>query len=792
MRQARWASLALLLFTFLFAACNKSGPAGAGASSSSAVPASAPAEYDGARLAADLKSSSPGRRDKAIQNAVEMDADGDDVIPTLLEALKDPTCGELGKSSISRVGSTREAAVKALLDLKAKGKKALLESGLKTLENGLKDSKANVREYTANAMGMIGPDARSSVPALTALCSDRDRWVRTTAYSALERMRPIPPGPILQLLSHPDAAIASEAASALTWLKPTGPEAIPPMIEALKREAKEKDDPAELSHIRNATAEALAGAGSGSEAAVPTLIDMLVKAKVDDIDRMSRPMRPGDRAATISGPITALRRMGKPAIQALKPLLKHDEPIVRYQAAAVFSGMGPSAAEALPDVIAALEIERRLPSGQMYVFEELAGAALSLGADTEKITAQAIALLNSDESGVRYRAANMIARIGRKGAPAVGKLEELLEDPEPAVQSAAIKALAAIGPAAKPALPELAKKVSNEDTGIARDATRALRVFGPDAAIAVVPLTKALESNDQTFCIEAAQALAAIGPAAAEAVPALSKQLLNPQSRRDEREAFLQAIAAIGPNAKDAIPAVLKVAGERDPNMRGAAVRTLAKLGLGNPDAIKKLTELLKDSMFAVQLAALKALGGVGPGASSATGELKAYLAAANDPVARIWAAAALVAVGSDVDANFKIVQAAIKDKSPAGRSPRIAAIDSVEVIGVNAKPAVADLLDALKDKGTIVGTRPPEQIRERAAKALGRIGAKEAISPLTDMLRDSDRGVRRTAAEALGMMGADAVVAAPKLRDLARSDPMLAETARDALDRIEPPKKVD
>jgi HEAT repeat protein len=790
MRQAISASMVIPAFALLLVGCNKSGPAGSAASSSSTAPA--PVEYDLAKLTADLKSSTQGRRDKAVQNAIEMDADGEEVVPTLLEALKDPTCGELGKSSPSRIGSTREAAVKALLDLKAKGKKALLETGLKTLEAGLTDSKANVREYTANAIGMIGTDAKSSAPALTALCVDRDRWVRTTAYSALERMRPIPPGPILKLLSHPDAAIASEAASALSWLKSTGPDAVPPLLDALRRESREKDDPADLSHIRNAASEALAGVGSGAEAAVPALVEVLIKSKADDVDRMSRPMRPGDRAATVSGPITALRRMGKPAIDAVKPLLKHEEAIVRYQAAAVFSGMGPAGADALPDVIAALEVERALPTGQMYVFEELAAAALSLGSDADKITTQAITLLNNNEAGVRYRAAKLLARIGRKAAPAVSKLGELLDDPEPAVQSAAIQALAAIGPAAKPALPDLAKKVSDDDVGIAREATRSLRVFGADAAVAVSALTKALASNDQNFCIEAAQALAAIGPPAAEAVPTLAKQLANPQSRRDEKEAFLQAIAAIGPNAQDAIPAVIKVAGERDPMLRGVAARTLARIGIGNPEAVKKLTDMLKDSTFSVQLAALKAIGSMGPAATAATSEMKTYLATTNDPVAKIWAAAALVALGSDGDANLKLIQAAIKDKTPGGRSMRVAAIDSVEILGLKAKPAVPDLLDALKDKGPIVGTRPPEQVRERAAKALGQLGAKEAISPLTDMLRDSERGARRAAAEALGAIGADAVVAAAKLRDLARSDPALADVAREALDRIEPPKKSD
>jgi len=56
-------------------------------------------------------------------------------------------------------------------------------------------------------------------------------------------------------------------------------------------------------------------------------------------------------------------------------------------------------------------------------------------------------------------------------------------------------------------------------------------------------------------------------------------------------------------------------------------------------------------------------------------------------------------------------------------------------------------------------------------------------------MLRDPDRAARRAAAEALGMIGPDAIVAAARLRDLVRNDPAVADAARAALHRIDPPK---
>ena len=78
---------------------------------------------------------------------------------------------------------------------------------------------------------------------------------------------------------------------------------------------------------------------------------------------------------------------------------------------------------------------------------------------------------------------------------------------------------------------------------------------------------------------------------------------------------------------------------------------------------------------------------------------------------------------------------------------------------------------------------------------ALGKIGppAKEAVPRLADLLMDKDSEVRIASAEALGRIGPAAMPAAAKLRE-AIKDPLVAATARKAMDRIgipdEGPKK--
>ena len=129
----------------------------------------------------------------AIEKAAALDAQGEDVVPVLLDALKDPTAGELGGTRLTVATSTRETAVMALLNLKVKGTKALTETGLKTLEHGLKDSKPNVREHTANAIGYIGPDAKQSAEALSKTCTDTEKEVRAAAFRALEKIKDFSP-----------------------------------------------------------------------------------------------------------------------------------------------------------------------------------------------------------------------------------------------------------------------------------------------------------------------------------------------------------------------------------------------------------------------------------------------------------------------------------------------------------------------------------------------------------------------------------------------------------------------
>jgi HEAT repeat protein len=759
-----------------FLGCGKSTPPG-DSGTSATIDTPQVERNDPKVLVGKLKGSQSDRLLEAISTLALAKPDPATTIPLLLEALQDSTSAPLGETYDERPTSTREAVVIALMNSGDAGKKALLETGLRTLEQGLKDSKPAVREHTVNAVGMIGPEARALTPLVATLASDSQKEVRTAAYRALKRIGNAPVSQILKLLRNPDPGIASDAAESLTWMDPS-PSDVPVLLDALKIESTEQLSPDEVAYIRNAVAESLGKVGK--EKAIPALIDLLIKSEEAQVAKMFQPN------GGFTGPILALRRIGRPAVPEMAKLLKHKEPLVRYQAAAVLEGIGDAASDASADVLTALAAERNLPNGQMYVFEGLTLAATRLGGNPQKITDNLIELLKSDMEPVRYRAAQLVRRMGRPASTATPALIDILQTTSPKTQIVAIEALGAIGTANPLALDELIKMVSHEEVDVARAAVAALKPFGPKAKGAVVALTKALDSNDPSLATEAAEALGHIGPDAATATPTLLKHLTNPRARNDERLAYLGALAAIGPKAKEATVAVAKLTQDNERGIQFAAIRTLGKIGDGQqPEARKTLMNLVKGSNLTARYASLRSLGEMGPVTKSLAPEIKDYIDKSTDPGLKIWGAAALTAMEVGMEANSQVVLEALK---PSKELPtRLVAAEAIDLLGDKSRRAVPDLLDLLKLKSARTGKTP----REIALNALKRLGPKahEAVPALIELLRDPDRTTRSSAIEVLGNIGPQASAALPKLKELATAEPALEETISIAISKIEPVK---
>jgi HEAT repeat protein len=153
----------------------------------------------------------------------------------------------------------------------------------------------------------------------------------------------------------------------------------------------------------------------------------------------------------------------------------------------------------------------------------------------------------------------------------------------------------------------------------------------------------------------------------------------------------------------------------RDPEVavRKAAARALWQLEPPLKDAsnITALGDALRDKNDFVQAYAARALGRLGPDAKSAAPALLDRLRHDDDPEIRTLSAKALGLMG------------------PVALGPLL-------------PEAVAGLIEGLKNDYV--------EFREYAARALGQLGAKDAVNALRLSAKDSDEGVRAAAAEAL------------------------------------------
>lgn len=133
----------------------------------------------------------------------------------------------------------------------------------------LEDQDPVKRKESAQALGCIGKEAATAIPALTQTLGDEKKWVRIAAARALGQIGPEAIPSLTQALENQDASIRAAAAWGLGYIGSEANEAIPVLIQALGDEDET---------VCQAAAWALGGIGS---AVVPTLIQVLEDKDLD-------------------------------------------------------------------------------------------------------------------------------------------------------------------------------------------------------------------------------------------------------------------------------------------------------------------------------------------------------------------------------------------------------------------------------------------------------------------------------------------------------------------------------
>jgi HEAT repeat protein len=324
---------------------------------------------------------------------------------------------------------------------------------------------------------------------------------------------------------------------------------------------------------------------------------------------------------------------------------------------------------------------------------------------------------------------------------------------------AAIRTLGHIGDrTAIPAIVDLVVRHGSEQPEFRRAAAEAFgRLGGPDA---VEPLLAALVDPDEQTVAIAGVALSGLP----HVVPRLAQMLGNKASA--VRSAACDALGLTSDG--NAVPVLAQtLAGDRSGPVRSAAAAALGRIG--GADAGEALFGALNDP--AASTAAAVALAGM---AEAPAGRLAELLAGGSE-VERRAAATALGTVAAPVDGTVLI--AALADKTPVVRRA------AVDALGQRAEPmAVPQLLALLTDDDQ------PGALRARAAAALGRIGAREAVEPLIRALRQDVGPVRLKAADALGRFRSESAIAALAHTAGSDADAAVRAVAVEALAEIGPP----
>jgi len=377
-------------------------------------------------------------------------------------------------------------------------------------------------------------------------------------------------------------------------------------------------------------------------------------------------------------------------------------------------------------------------------------AILSLKrASDERVTAALVPMLHHGNAGVRGCAARVLEFSGWHPATREDEMWFL-------IAKGKFSQVAAFGTVA---LAPLEMVLNSGPYSLSVAAVHALAEI--DDQRVVRTLLKALNSNDAAVCASAVDALARVGgPEAREPVIAML--------RHKNGHVRLSAVEALGTLGAGAVLEPL-LALLNDPlwDVRRAAVEALGRLK--DEEAVESLTRMLADPDSDVREATAMALGALGD--RRAVRPLVLALKDSTSSVRHI-AAAAL----ARIDENWSLspeAHTAAEDLKPAlyDQDPNVRHIVGQLLVGLGTveREAAPDAAPTEKPGSTQERRRKlairlfqemlcdlDRDLRQAAAEALGRLGARQAELALVRALRDPDAGVRGAAEQALQLLVAD------------------------------------
>lgn len=326
--------------------------------------------------------------------------------------------------------------------------------------------------------------------------------------------------------------------------------------------------------------------------------------------------------------------------------------------------------------------------------------------------------LGAPDLGQRREAAYQLGRIGPGAKEALPALVKAVDDPDKQVWSLALTAIANLGPAALPALPDLLRALDGHSGRAASDRERL-----PQLQIRV------------------GYALSRLG---AGARPALIEALHSPDA--GVRQGAACGLGGMGPDAAEAVPALMVALTDSNPEVVREARDALGAIGT---PALKPLQEALASPDSRVRAGAVIAIGQVGAPAQGAAPALFELFDREGESSVRIAVLGALPKIKAPPERLVPLLLNGVKDDQEALRH---AAINAIVPLRSGQKLALEGLVAMLAD--------PKAPVRQRAARALGRMGSEAAAAIPALLAASSAAPADGSFADALSQIGPAALPA--------------------------------
>lgn len=772
-------------------------------------------------------------------------------VPALVAAEEHDYITARSFASVMRaIGPGAEPAVPRLVtimcwntdDASSEAAAALAAIGLHTLDAALDGLNRVDADYFYHGAYGIERFGEAAVPRLTEVANEPPGDRRTGAILALARLAPAVAAPhLIDLLRTTHSSYVLELIlERVTELGPAAAEAAPALREMLRGDSGRGYEDA----VANALAAVTGDAGIPDLVAQlddpdPTFrrrtlhaLAKLAGGHADARSALYRGLTDADREVKVEslGLLNSvLRRGDEDCVEPLRPCLGDADPQIRAYAAGVLGQIKSAAAPLVPELIARMrdpDEEVRAAAvqtvdGMQYETPEMLGALLAaLDDESEAVrraaahglhewghmypehTAAVFARVNDPDPDIARSAARLAGKAAEPTPELVAYLRETLRSAaddelrasaaaglgnmkvaEPDVitdlfrfldatgRDEAVKALTQLGPDAMAGLGE--RLITRPD--LRREITRTLFWQRGETGVtgAALPgLIACLGDPDSSTRSDAVKVIGDLRHAAAEALPRLRECLAD--GDQFVRSAAVAAVAKVCPTPADVLPDVLRVLGDEEQYPRKNAMEVLRDLEVPPEAKLPHILAALADDDKDMVQEAVKAAAKLGPVAAEAI-PLLVPLLSHEDKWVRGHAVEGCGLVGGA--AAVTQMRELLKDEEEWVRCKAATAFGDLGPAGGEAVPDLVKL----------VSEDPDDDVRRSAAEALGKLGATpeaaEAVAGLVAMLWSADGEARANAAQALGALGP---VARPAVPELARAmaDPAWGDVSKETRKR--------